>query len=128
MQNGRSYGNVFFTLVKGVGAALGCSLLSTVILACLLRFGALPDKAIYPINQVLKVVFVAASAILFVRGEKGWLQGGIMGLLFTALAYVTFSAIGGDFSLSWLLAVEVAFGFIVGALAGIFAVNFKQSF
>ena len=126
MQNGSSYGNVFFTLVKGVGAALGCSLLSTVILACLLRFGALPDKAIYPINQVLKVVFVAASAILFVRGEKGWLQGGIMGLLFTALAYVTFSAIGGDFSLSWLAIVELILAFFAGALGGVIGVNLRR--
>ena len=126
MQNGSSYGNVFFTLVKGVGAALGCSLLSTVILACLLRFGALPDKAIYPINQVLKVVFVAASAILFVRGEKGWLQGGIMGLLFTALSYVTFSAIGGDFSLSWLAIVELILAFFAGALGGVIGVNLRR--
>ena len=126
MQNGSSYGNVFFTLVKGVGAALGCSLLSTIILACLLRFGALPDKAIYPINQVLKVVFVAASAILFVRGEKGWLQGGIMGLLFTALAYVTFSAIGGDFSLSWLAIVELILAFFAGALGGVIGVNLRR--
>ena len=126
MQNGSSYSNVFFTLVKGVGAALGCSLLSTVILACLLRFGALPDKAIYPINQVLKVVFVAASAILFVRGEKGWLQGGIMGLLFTALAYVTFSAIGGDFSLSWLAIVELILAFFAGALGGVIGVNLRR--
>ena len=126
MQNGSSYGNVFFTLVKGVGAALGCSLLSTVILACLLRFGALPDKAIYPINQVLKVVFVAASAILFVRGEKGWLQGGITGLLFTALAYVTFSAIGGDFSLSWLAIVELILAFFAGALGGVIGVNLRR--
>ena len=126
MQNGSSYGNVFFTMVKGVGTALGCSLLSTVILACLLRFGALPDKAIYPVNQVLKVVFVSLSAILFVRGEKGWLQGGGIGLLFTALAYVTFSAIGGNFSLSWLALVELALAFFAGALGGVIGVNLRR--
>lgn len=126
MQNGSSYGNVFFTIVKGVGAALGCSLLSTVILACLLRFGVLPDKAIYPVNQVLKVVFVLLFAALFVRGEKGWLQGGGIGLLFTALAYVTFSAIGGNFSLSWLALVELVLAFFAGALGGVIGVNVRR--
>ena len=126
MQDESSYGNGFFTIVKGVGLALGCSLLSTVILACLLRFGALPDKAVYPINQTLKVLFVLGAAILFVRGEKGWLKGGAIGLLFTALSYVTFSAIAGNFSLSWLALAELGLALAAGVLGGGIGVNLRR--
>ena len=134
MRNGNSYnnsyknayGNVFFTLVKGVGLALGCSLLSTLILACLLRIGVLPEKAIYPVNQTLKVAFILLATIAFVRGEKGWLKGVGIALLFTALSYLAFSAIGGDFSLSWLVFAEVAFALLAGVVGGAIGVNLRH--
>jgi hypothetical protein len=46
--------------------------------------------------------------------------------LFTALSYLAFSAFGGDFSLSWLIFVEVGVAFLAGALSGILAVNLKR--
>ena len=83
-------------------------------------------KSSYPINQTLKVLAVSLGTLLFVRGEKGWLKGLAIGLIFTALSYLAFSAIGGDFSLSWLILVELLFGVLAGALSGAIAVNIKR--
>jgi putative membrane protein (TIGR04086 family) len=121
-----SYGNPFFSILKGTGLSLALSLLYVVIFACILRATSIPPTAIYPINQTAKGVLVAIGALSFVRGEKGWLQGGVIGLLFTALSYLAFSAIGGDFSLSWLILLELAIAFATGALGGILAVNLKK--
>ncbi len=126
MRNENSYGGGIFSIVKGVGLALACSFLSTLIFACILRASSLPDKAIYPVNQTLKVVFVLLAGILFVRGEKGWLKGGAIGLLYTALSYLTFSAIGGDFSLSWLILIELALALFAGVLGGVIGVNLRR--
>ena len=122
MRNETSYGNGFFSILKGAGVALVLSLTVVAVLACL----PLPQKLVYPINQTLKVLAVSLGTLLFVRGEKGWLQGGVIGLLFTALSYLAFSAIGGDFSLSWLILLELAIAFATGALGGILAVNLKK--
>ena len=71
-------------------------------------------------------MFVLLSTLLFIRGEKGWLKGGGVGLIFSALSYLTFSAIGGDFSLSWLIFMEVGLAFFAGVVGGVIGVNIRR--
>lgn len=125
MQNSNSFGGVF-SIIKGVLLALAAAFLSTIIIACIMRICGLPDKAVYPILQTVKTVLVLAVCILVVRGEKGWLKGGAIGLIFTALSYLTFSAVGGDFSLTWLIFVELGLAVFAGVLGGIIGVNMRR--
>ncbi|MBQ7924625.1 MAG: TIGR04086 family membrane protein [Clostridia bacterium] len=127
MRNETSYGNGFFQIIKGVGLALALALLWAVIFANVLRFSSLPDKVVYPINQTWKVLAVCIGALVFVRGEKGFLKGAAIGLLFSALSYLAFAALGGDFSLSWLIIVELALSALAGVICGAIAVNLKKS-
>lgn len=126
MQNDHSYGNGIFSIVCGVLLALAFSLLSAVVFANVLRVSSIPEKAIYPVNQVVKVIAIALGTLFFVRGEKGWLKGGAIGVLFTALSYLAFAAIGSDFSLSWLILAELALAFFAGMCSGVIAVNMKR--
>lgn len=126
MRNDSVYGNIFFTLIKGAGIALAISFFFTVVLAGLLQASVLSEKALYPLNQVIKALAVAVGAATQIRGEKGWLKGGVLGMLFTSLSYLAFSAIGGDFSLGWLILVELLIAFIAGALGGALGVNVRR--
>ena len=116
----------FFPIVKAVLLTLGVSLLLAVTFAVVLRATSWGENIVYPVNQVIKVIAVMVGTLVFVRGEKGWLQGGIVGLLFTALSYLAFSSIGGDFSLSWLILLELGVAFLAGSLSGILAVNLRK--
>ena len=120
------YGNGIFSVLKSVGVALAISFIGSVLFATALQFLPNAENVIYPINQTLKVVAILIGALLFIRGEKGWIKGVGVGLLFTALSYLAFSAIGGDFSLSWLIFVEIFFAVTAGAIGGIIAVNLKR--
>ena len=124
--NETTYGNGVFTIVKAVLLALAVSLLAAVVFAVILQAAPMAQGTIYTINQVLKAVALAVGVFAFIRGEKGWLKGGVSGLLFTGLSYLAFSAIGGDFSLSWLIFAELAITFLVGAICGSLAVNMKK--
>ena len=115
-----------FSIVKGTALSVAVSLLGVIIFAVILRTCALPDKIIYPVNQTIKAVAVILGVLCFISGEKGWMKGGVTGLLFTALSYLVFSVIGGDFSLSWLIFTELFVGAFVGMLSGIIAVNIKR--
>ena len=126
MRNEMMNGDGVFSIVKAVLLSLAVSLLASVVFAVILRATSWERNVIYPVNQIVKVVSIALGALVFVRGEKGWLKGGAVGLLFTALSYLAFSALGGDFSLSWLIFVEVGVAFLAGALSGILAVNLKR--
>ena len=126
MQNETATGNAFFQILKGAAFALGFSLLAVIIFANILRFTPLPDKVIYPVNQTVKVVAILLGSLIFVRGEKGFLKGGAIGLIFTALSYLAFSAIGGNFSLSWLIFAELALAIFAGVVGGAIAVNLRR--
>ena len=115
-----------FSIVKGTALSVAVSLLGAIIFAVILRTCALPDKIIYPVNQTIKALAVILGVLRFINGEKGWMKGGVTGLLFTALSYLVFSAIGGDFSLSWLIFTELFVGAFVGMISGIIAVNIKR--
>ena len=119
--------NGIFQILKGTGLALALSFLGVIILASILRLTPLSDSVIYPVNQTVKVISVALGALLFIRGEKGFAKGGAIGALFTALSYLSFSAIGGDFSLSWLIFAELALVVFAGMLCGAIAVNLRRS-
>lgn len=127
MQNETATGNAFFQILKGAAFALGFSLLAVIIFANILRFTPLPDRVIYPVNQTVKVVAILLGALIFVRGEKGFLKGGAIGLIFTALSYLAFSAIGGNFSLSWLIFAELALAIFAGVVGGAIAVNLRRA-
>ena len=96
------------------------------VFACILRATGLPDSIVYPVNQTVKAVSIAIGTLVFTRGEKGWLKGFGVALAFTALSYLAFSALGGDFSLSWLIFVELFVALLVGAVSGIVAVNLRR--
>lgn len=113
-------------IVKGVAFALALSVLSAVVSACVFTIFNLPDRAAYPVNQALKILFAALGAAVFVRGEKGWLKGAAVGLGFFALSYFTFSAIGGDFSATWRIWVEGASTMFAGVVGGVIGVNLRR--
>lgn len=118
--------NLFISIFKSAGLSVAVSFLFAVIFASVLRVTALPDSVIYPVNQTLKVISIAAGVLAFVRGEKGWLQGMAVGALFTALSYLLFAAIGNDFSLSYLIFAELFVGLASGGLCGMIAVNLRR--
>ncbi len=127
MKNENPYGQGLFSIVKGVGLALAFSLLFSVVFAYILRVSSISEKAVYPVTQTAKVLCAFLGALTFVRGEKGWLKGGAVGLLFSMLSYLAFSAIGGDFSLSWLIFFELFLTAFSGAIGGVIGVNVRRS-
>lgn len=125
MRNEKLYGGVF-AVVKGVLTALIISLLFSIFFAVVLRVAPVPDKAVYPVNQTVKVLAAFLGALFFVRGEKGWRKGLIIGVLFFALSYVAFSGVGGTFSLSPFVMAELLFTALGGVIGGVLGVNLRR--
>ncbi|MBE5753080.1 MAG: TIGR04086 family membrane protein [Clostridiales bacterium] len=116
----------FFQIVRATLLAVLCGLGLTLLFAIILNFTDFSDKIILPVNLCIRALSVFLGCAWFLRGEKGWLRGGIVGLLFTFLSGLLFALLGGGMEWTWLLIVEVLFGLICGALSGIFAVNYRQ--
>lgn len=127
MQKESMVGKGLFEVIKGTVTALVCAFLFAVVFAVLLRSFPLPDKVIYPVNQTIKLLCVFVGALAFVRGEKGYAKGIAVALLFTALSYLTFSALGGTFRLRWVLIVELILTALSGFVGGSMGVNFNRN-
>ena len=120
--------NIFLTILKGSLIALSISLIGILIFAFVLRFIPISDNLIMPINQVIKGLSVLIGTILALRkvNEMGLVSGLLIGLVYTAVAFVTFSILDGNFDFSLTILNDLLFGGIVGAICGIIAVNLKR--
>ena len=116
-----------FECLRATLVALAVSLVGAFLFAIFLRVTNASDKIILPVNETIKFVAIFLGVFFCVREERGLLKGGLTGLFVTMLSYLAFSALGGDFSLSWLAVLELLFGVLVGALSGVFAVNVKRN-
>ena len=119
-----------FPALQPVKAAIFSTLIGlalSLLFAVACYFFPLPQKTVLVVTQTLKALSLLLGCLLCLSKEGGWWKGLLSGALFTALSFLTFSAVGGDFSLSWLLIVDALLGLFVGALGGIAAVNLKRA-
>ena len=125
MQSENSFAAHLLQIVKAVVLAVLFCLVAVLIFSLVLKFASLSDSVIKPVNQFIKVFAILFGCFFALRGEKGWLKGIAVGLLTVMLTYLDFAMVGGDFSMSWLIVAELAFGAVAGLLSGIIAVNVR---
>ena len=120
--------SILLAIIKGSLIALCISLVGILIFAFILKFASISDKAIRPINQIIKGVSVLIGVFVAMRKvDKMGLVGGLLiGLVYTILAFVVFSILDGNFEFNLTLLNDLLFGGIMGAICGIIAVNVKR--
>lgn len=108
---------------KAVAVAVAFFLAAVLVFAFIIKIAALPSSVIMPVNQVIKAAGVLFGCILGLSDNKGWLKGGIAGILSVACAYVIFSLMAGGFDWNWTVLLELLFGLVAGVISGVVAVN-----
>ena len=116
-----------FQILKAVFAAVLFSLAFVLIFTVIIQLFSLPLTAVKPVNQVFKILAIAAGGLIFIRGDKGLIKGVIHGLSSVVITYLVFSLISMSFSVSWLFIVELLVGAVACAISGIIAVNIKKT-
>lgn len=116
-----------FQVLKAVLAAVLFSLASVLIFTIIIQLFALPMDAVKPVNQVIKILSIAAGGLIFIRGEKGLLKGIIFGVAAVILTYLLYGLISMSLSISWFFLAEIAMGAVAGGISGVIAVNLKKN-
>ena len=122
-----SFLSVALSALKAALLALAVCFALAFGFAAILRVTSLPDKIILPVNETLKAVAIFFGCTFCVKGSRGFLKGALAGALVIALSYLAFSAVGSNFSVSWLIALEFLFGIVVGGASGAFSVNIRPT-
>lgn len=119
-------GSFLGQIVRGVVTALLTTLVSVLVFAFILSVTNLSDGVIKPINQIIKVVSVFLGCFLSVREDKGFVKGGLIGLISAILTLLIFSLLAGGVN-SWGSAIiDLICGFIMGGLSGVISVNLPR--
>lgn len=115
-------------IIKGVLYATSFSLVSILVFALIIKFVGITDNLIVPINQVIKVVsiFIGVNFALKNCYNKGFVKGALIGLFYTLVAYILFSAMSKNFIFNLSLLNDLVFGTIIGAICGVIVVNLKK--
>lgn len=103
--------------VKAGVLSLVFSCVGILLLALIAKLCNISDKALPIINQVLKVIAVAAGTLIAVKDEKFWLKAVIGAVIYWVLSFAVFAIMGGqihfgqialDLGISLAVAVVVA--------------------
>lgn len=118
----------FLPLIKGILAAIIFTAAAFLILALLLKTGAMGEGAVAPLTQVVKVLAILLAAFLTVRKEEKriWLKGGAAGGIFMLLGWLVSSLIVNQLGSVGVLFTDIAMGLIIGAITGLLAPVFKK--
>ncbi len=118
----------FVQVLKGALMALSVCLIAILIFAFILRFVAVSDSLIKPINQVIKTLSILIGTFYGLKKSKdmGLISGLVIGLMFTIISFIAFSALDGSFEFGISLVNDCLFGSIIGGVCGIIAVNLRK--
>ena len=113
------------TYLRGAIVAISISLVLILLFALLIRFFGISDNLIMPINQIIKILSIFFGVFLALKdhAQNGLVKWLIICVVYTLIAYITFSILSGYFKLSLSLLYDILFGGIIGAISGIISVN-----
>ena len=118
-----------FSVAKGALVAVCVSLVLVLLFAFLLKFTNIPESTIKPVNQVIKGLSILIGVFVGLRRSKelGLVSGLLIGFIYTIVAFVIFSILGGVFAFDLTFLTDILFGAVMGAICGIICVNLKKS-
>lgn len=86
-----------------------------------MQWAHLGNNVLKPIMQVIKVVgifFGVAIALRHAR-SKGWLCGGLVGIIYMMLTYLIFSMLDGNFAIGFGTLSDLLFQTLVGVVSAV---------
>lgn len=120
-------GNNPYILCMGKGLVLAyiISLTIFIVFSILLTYTKIPEKVIPSVVVFTTIVSISmGSGYLSRRVEgKGWLHGGLLGLIYVLLILVLGNIFIPGFNAAGNLLTNLLIAFIIGAIGGIIGIN-----
>lgn len=117
---GRTRTQVLLSMLKGLLCAVALTLLLMVGVAALALGVRVTDGALTALNQVMKLLSILLGVTVAVGrgGRRGFLTGMTVAMLYMALGYGCYVALGGNAFVVTQMLGEILIGAALGAVAG----------
>jgi len=108
-------------ILRGVLFGVVATLVMVLMFALIVRWMGTGSYGIHIIMQIVKVIsiFIAVRIALRNITKRGWLIGGIVGIIYTILIFFIFSIINTEFSITTGILFELMFAIAIGAFSGL---------
>lgn len=124
------YDRVNFTsMIKGIIISYLITIPTFIIFAFILTYTNFPERfipAAVTITTIISVLIAGSTATKNVK-SKGWMNGGVVGLVYMFILYLFSSIIFKNFSIDRQVVTILIIGLITGAIGGIIGINLKKS-
>lgn len=113
--------------VKAVLIALMVSLVLILLFAFLIKAFDIGDKAILPVNIIIKLISIFIGVLIAIKNSKGGIKKGfIVGFFYIITSFLLFSILAKEWDFSIKILYDILFGTFAGAICGIICVNIKK--
>lgn len=118
----------FLNLLKGALAGVAVTLICLLLYALLIKLFSIPDSAIPIVTMIIKLGSVFAGVFVTLRKvtSKGFIAGGLTGILYILLCFGIFALFKGNFTSAKTLVVDILTGAAAGILSGMIIMNIKK--
>lgn len=109
------------SIFKGVMYAVISTLLFVLLFALIIKWANLGNVVIRPVMQVVKVlgIFLGVAIALRKAKSKGWLWGGLVGILYMVFTCLIFSLLDGNFQIGFGALSDLLFQTLVGVVSAV---------
>lgn len=116
---------ILLSILKGLLLSIIVTLVGMLLIALLTVFMRISDNLLTTLNQLLKLLAILMGVCASVGrgGSRGFVTGAVVALLYVALGYVFYAALGGSSHSASLMLGEILMGTTVGAVCGAVLAN-----
>jgi len=129
-QNMEEYSGLsLLMLLKGLLASYLITIPAFLLFALILANVDFPQKLVTPMVIIITVISVVTAGSVSTRGvrSKGWLNGGIVGLVYMLILYLFSSILYKNFAIDTNVVIMTVIGVLSGAIGGIMSINSRKS-
>jgi len=115
--------------IKGIIVAYLITIPVFLIFSIILANTDFPERYIQPVVLATTIISVLAAGSIVTHGlkSKGWINGGLAGLIYMLVLYLFSSIIFRDFSINRYIITVFVIGILTGCIGGILGINLKRS-
>lgn len=119
--------NYFLYLVKGLVVSYGLTLIIIVIISLLLTYTSVKESSIAVLNTITMIASISIGSIYLTLkvGEKGWLNGGLMGILYFLVLLLLNYAFAKPFNVDLYSTSKFIISIVTGVIGGMIGINLK---
>ncbi|HHW31812.1 MAG TPA: TIGR04086 family membrane protein [Clostridiaceae bacterium] len=116
------------SIVKAVALSYIITIPIFTVLALLITYTNFPDKFILPgviVTTIISILIAGTSSSRNLK-SNGWLNGGLVGLVYMIVLYLLSSIVFKDFSINEHVLTMTVIGILTGSIGGIIGINIRR--